>query len=155
MIEAFDVDPSDPQRRPREKIPTPVPPQIGWPKGVAHGPLKSQFFTTEADTYCPGTRARLQACADKHMAHVMPGSSGPHVAVLKVALQMILQAMPGWIPCPDPDAKNCFGRAMAVNVLTYKKKLQIVNREYQKVADNIIGITTVRALDHQLYSAKL
>lgn len=97
-------------------------------------PLLSPLFRDDA---------RLQACLVSHGAHVVPGARGVHVARIQSALVRlrVLDAA---------DARREAGRYGAKTtaaVLAYKNALGIVNREYQKSADNIVGRMTIASLD--------
>ena len=97
-------------------------------------PLRSQHFQDDA---------RLQACLVSDPAHVTPGQSGNHVALIQFALMRLLVAD---IPQSEIDKKR-YGPKTAAAVLKLKEALDIVNHRYQKKADNIVGKMTIRELD--------
>jgi hypothetical protein len=131
-----------------KKIPPPPP---RYPPGVAKGPLKSRYF---ALPIFASARARLQAAADSHPMHIMPGTKGFHVAIVHHALD-ILQPFVQSIPCPTPRTNTekslgFYGGYTEAKVLLYKKKLAIINKDYQSKPDKIVGIMTMRSLDFHL-----
>jgi hypothetical protein len=127
------------------------PPPPRYPPGVAKGPLKSRYF---ALPMFASARARLQAAADSHPMHIMPGTKGFHVSIVHHALD-ILQPFVQSIPCPTPRTNTekslgFYGGYTEAKVLLYKKKLAIINKDYQSKPDKIVGIMTMRSLDFHL-----
>jgi peptidoglycan hydrolase-like protein with peptidoglycan-binding domain len=88
--------------------------------------------------------ARLEAAANSPASHVTPGSSGPHVAKIQSALNIVDDA--------GLDEDGNYGPATAAAVLAYKQKRNIINTSYQTQPDNIVGVMTVTALDNELPS---
>jgi hypothetical protein len=43
-----------------------------------------------------------------------------------------------------------YGKATAAAVLTYKRKRNIINRQYQSTPDNIVGKMTINSLDKEV-----
>jgi hypothetical protein len=86
--------------------------------------------------------SKLEAAAISDAAHILPGSTGPHVGKIQRALILL------------DDAKiaedSIYGPATAAAVLAYKQKRNIVNRSYQTTADNIVGKMTIAALDEEM-----
>src|SRR3954454_13771099 len=86
---------------------------------------------------------RLQACLTSDPAHVTPGSKGPHVHLIQLAL-MIIDRLP--ISAGEYNAQQC-GPTTAAAVLSYKTDRGVINRNYQTTADNIVGKMTIASLD--------
>ena len=97
-------------------------------------PLRSRHFREDA---------RLQACLVSDPAHVTPGQTGNHVALIQFALMRLLVAD---LPRSEID-KKLYGPKTAAAVLKFKQAMDVVNRRYQTKADNIVGKMTIRALD--------
>jgi hypothetical protein len=90
---------------------------------------------------------RLQSCLVSDAAHVTPGQSGEHVSLIQFALMRLLV-----LDLPETEIKRQFyGPKTAEAVLTYKRSLEIINRSYQKQADNIVGRMTIRSLDNAMF----
>ena len=117
----------------------------GYPRGVPKGRLTSAWFTRQWG----GSEVPIQACADRHAAHILPKSQGHYIWLIKLPLMIVLKRLPGAIPTPDPDDGKFFGKAMEYNVLEYKRIMKLVNHDYQNKADNIVGIMTIRAQTFQ------
>jgi hypothetical protein len=106
-------------------------------------PLQSGLFKDDA---------ALQAAADRNPAHIVEGASGFHVAKIQAALLLL-----------DEDAEILFkefvagfyGSSTADAVLAYKTRREIINRDYQQTADNIVGIRTTAAMDKELLDNKV
>ena len=117
-----------------------------YPKGIPKGRLTSAWFTRQWG----GSEVPIQACADRHEAHILPKSQGHYIWLIKLPLMIVLKRLPGAIATPDPDDGRFFGKAMEYNVLQYKRIMKLVNHDYQNQADNIVGIMTIRALDFHI-----
>lgn len=89
---------------------------------------------------------QLEAAAAADSAHITPGARGPHVAKIQSALNQLDGA--------SLEVDGRYGPGTAAAVLAYKRKRDIVNRSYQKVADNIVGKLTVAALDRELLDSE-
>jgi peptidoglycan hydrolase-like protein with peptidoglycan-binding domain len=100
--------------------------------------LQSKLFSGDA---------KLEAAAVSDPAHILPGSTGPHVAKIQRALILL------------DDAKNSedsvYGPATAAAVLAYKQKRNIINRSYQTKADNIVGKMTIASLDGEMLATEV
>jgi hypothetical protein len=86
--------------------------------------------------------------------HIMPKTKGFHVSIVHHALD-ILQPFVKYTPviAPKTDTEKqlgFYGETTALKVLYYKKKLAVINNDYQNKADNIVGIMTMRSLDYHL-----
>ena len=92
------------------------------------------------------SNAQLQACARENPAHVTPGAVGEHVAKIQFALFSI----DGLSIDRSELLAQRYGKSTAAAVLAYKKKRGIINRTYQQVADNIVGIMTIASLDQEI-----
>jgi hypothetical protein len=89
---------------------------------------------------------RLNACEVSDPSHVKLGDRGDFVRRIQQALIRIENA-----PIDDTElARRVYGKSTAAAVLAYKKKRHIVNRAYQKQADDIVGKMTIRSLDDEL-----
>jgi peptidoglycan hydrolase-like protein with peptidoglycan-binding domain len=99
--------------------------------------LKSALF--RGDT-------KLEAAAVSHPAHITPGASGEHVG----KIQSALRKLDGAVIDGKELASQTYGPSTANAVLQYKTKRNIINRTYQKQADNIVGIMTIAALDKEI-----
>ncbi len=98
-------------------------------------PLRSELFS--------GSKA-LQACLNSDAAHVVPGARGEHVALIQSALVRL-----GALDIEGARAEARFyGPRTAAAVLAYKQEFNVVNRNYQASADNIVGRMTIASLDH-------
>ncbi|WP_274627284.1 hypothetical protein [Arvimicrobium flavum] len=97
-------------------------------------PLVSQLFSANR---------RLQACLIDNSAHVLHGSKGEHVELIQAALIRLRFLEPG-----DGLAEaGEYGTRTADAVLRYKQMFDIVNRTYQRTADDIVGRMTIASLD--------
>lgn len=100
-------------------------------------PLTSSLFRKNA---------KLQACALEHTAHVTIGAVGEHVAKIQFALTTIDRLSIG----RGELVAQRYGKTTAAAVLAYKRKRSIINRSYQTVADDIVGIMTIASLDDEM-----
>jgi peptidoglycan hydrolase-like protein with peptidoglycan-binding domain len=89
---------------------------------------------------------RLQTTLISDPAHVTPGSSGPHVGKIQVALMDLDNAT---IAAGELQSKT-YGPTTAQAVLAYKRARKIINVSYQTAADNIVGKMTIAALDKEM-----
>jgi peptidoglycan hydrolase-like protein with peptidoglycan-binding domain len=89
---------------------------------------------------------RLQATLVSDPAHVTPGSSGPHVGKIQVALKDLDNAT----IAPGELQSKTYGPTTAQAVLAYKRARKIINYSYETVADNIVGKMTIAALDKEM-----
>jgi len=89
---------------------------------------------------------RLQACLVSDPAHVVPGDVGPHVSKIQLALLLLdVDRLPH---SELLESRYASGTAQAV--LAYKTRRNIVNRNYQTQADNIVGRMTIARMDADL-----
>jgi peptidoglycan hydrolase-like protein with peptidoglycan-binding domain len=86
---------------------------------------------------------QLEAAAVSDSAHILPGASGDHVAVI----QQALTALDGADITPIELAARRYGASTANAVLGFKQRRSIINFSYQRQADNIVGKMTIAALD--------
>ena len=97
-------------------------------------PLRSQLFSGSKE---------LQACLTSDAAHVVPGARGEHVALIQSALVRFR-----FLNIDDARSEARFyGSRTAAAVLAYKREFEIINRNYQSTADNIVGKMTIASLD--------
>lgn len=90
--------------------------------------------------------SKLEAAATSDSAHVTRGSKGEHVRKIQLALIELDGA--------DIDADGSYGPATAAAVLAYKNMRKIINRAYQKTADDIVGKMTMVSLDDEMLKAE-
>lgn len=95
--------------------------------------LQSQLFRGDPN---------LEAAAVSDPAHIVPGAKGDHVRKIQRALIQLDNAG------IEPDGS--YGPATAAAVLAFKQKRNIINRNYQTQADNIVGKMTIAALDREM-----
>ena len=104
--------------------------------------LKSRLFAGDQ---------RLQAAAQDNAAHVLPGTVGLHVGRIQRALFLLDDAL----IAPQELRHAQYGQTTARAVLAYKRARSIVNHAYQNVADDIVGVMTMAALDAELCRREL
>jgi peptidoglycan hydrolase-like protein with peptidoglycan-binding domain len=92
--------------------------------------------------------ARLNRCLVDDRAHVTVGDSGPHVKRIHLALKAIDES----IIAPEELLYQRYGPSTASAVLSYKKKRNIINRQYQSTPDNIVGKMTIASLDKEMHT---
>jgi peptidoglycan hydrolase-like protein with peptidoglycan-binding domain len=90
--------------------------------------------------------AALEAAAASDAAHIVQGSSGPHVRKIQTALSLLDDA--------KLNADGSYGRLTAAAVLNYKRARAIINTARQTEADDIVGQMTIAALDAELVVAE-
>ncbi len=100
-------------------------------------PLLSELFRGDS---------KLENATIHDSAHILPGSSGPHVEKIQVALMLLDSAS----IAPRELVIDLYGETTAASVLAYKRKRNIVNRSYQSTADNIVGKMTIASLDSEM-----
>jgi len=93
---------------------------------------------------------RLQRCLVEHPAHVTPGQTGEHVALIQVALALLDEARID----VDEIIRQRYGRSTTAAVLAYKTKRKIINFSYQKVPDSIVGKMTIAKMDEELLALR-
>ena len=89
---------------------------------------------------------RLNDCQVKDSAHVLRGDVGDFVHRIQQALIRIDNAD----IASSELANNRYGDATAAAVLRYKTVRGIINRAYQKTADDIVGKMTITRLDKDM-----
>ncbi len=89
---------------------------------------------------------KLEAAATSDPAHIVQGAVGEHVEKIQQALIELDGAN------IDPGEKKIsrYGPSTAKAVLDYKRKRNIVNRNYQTTADDIVGRMTMASLDKEM-----
>src|SRR5437899_358950 len=96
--------------------------------------LRSELFKDDS---------RLQKCLVSDPAHVTRGDVGDHVSRIQIALLRL-----GWGEFDQKElSSRTYGPTTAQQVLEFKRSFDIVNRSYQKTADNIVGKMTIAKLD--------
>ena len=99
--------------------------------------LESKLFKTDP---------ALQACLIRPNAHIIPGAAGEPVRKIQTALGQIDNASIS----PAELSAAQYGQTTAAAVLAYKRARDIVNKSYQKQADNIVGEMTIAELDKDM-----
>lgn len=100
-------------------------------------PLRSNLFRSDS---------AFQNCLVLDSAHVMTGASGPHVARIQQALNIVNRAR-----IADQEIiDSSFGSSTADEVLRYKTDRAIINRSYQAKPDNVVGKMTIASLDEEM-----
>ena len=89
---------------------------------------------------------KLQDCLVKDSAHVTKDAKGDHVGKIQAAL-ITLEGH--GIDSAELREKR-YGTSTADAVLAYKRKRQIINRSYQRTADNVVGKMTIARLDAEM-----
>lgn len=89
---------------------------------------------------------KLEACLVSPSAHVTLGAVGDHVSKIQQALMLLDQIT---IDAGELQSKR-YGQSTAAAVLSYKRKRSIINFNYQKTADNIVGQMTIARLDKEM-----
>ena len=103
--------------------------------------LRSELFRDDT---------RLQKCLVSDPAHVTRGDVGDHVSRIQIALLRL-----GWGELDQKElSSRTYGPSTAQQVLDFKRAFDIVNRSYQKTADNIVGKMTMAALDREMVEAE-
>ena len=92
------------------------------------------------------TDPALQACLIRPNAHIIPGAAGEPVRKIQTALGQIDNASIS----PAELSAAQYGQTTAAAVLAYKRARDIVNKSYQKQADNIVGEMTIAELDKDM-----
>ncbi len=94
---------------------------------------------------------RLKSCEVQDAAHVTRGDSGDHVKRIQQALIRIDNAK-----IEASDLENAkYGDSTAAAVLSYKSARTIINKSYQKTADDIVGKMTIKRLDDDMLALEL
>jgi hypothetical protein len=88
----------------------------------------------------------LEAAAASDAAHIVQGSSGPHVRKIQTALNLVDAA--------GLDVDGAYGRFTSAAVLNYKRARRIINTARQTQADDIVGRMTIAALDAEMVLAE-
>ena len=104
-------------------------------------PLQSELFRDDA---------ALQACLVRDSAHVVKGARGQHVAKIQTALGIL----DGALIASEELSASTYGPSTAAAVLAYKERRDIVNRTYQRRADDIVGKMTIASLDREMVTGE-
>ncbi|MGN6311763.1 MAG: peptidoglycan-binding domain-containing protein [Xanthobacteraceae bacterium] len=100
------------------------------------GILSSKLFTVPPND-------RLERCAKNNSDHIAPGSTGDHVKCIQIALNQLSKVF--------LKIDGIYGPRTAAAVVAFKEAQSPPLRQtWQSVADNIVGIGTVKALDKQM-----
>lgn len=100
------------------------------------GILSSRLFTVPPND-------RLERCAKNNSDHIPPGSTGDHVKCIQIALNQLSKVF--------LKIDGIYGPRTAAAVVAFKEAQSPPLRQtWQSVADNIVGIGTVKALDKQM-----
>lgn len=90
--------------------------------------------------------SRLEAALTSDPAHIVPGSTGPHVGKIQRALNDLDGA--------GLQVDDAYGPATSAAVLAYKQQRNIVNSSTQTRADNIVGKMTMASLDAEMLESE-
>jgi hypothetical protein len=104
-------------------------------------PLRSFLFAGDA---------RLEACLVDNAAHLTRGAQGEHVRLVQVALGHL----DGAVIAAAELKRGHYDFSTSGAVLAFKAKRGIVNRAYQKSADDIVGKMTIAALDAEMLASQ-
>ena len=100
-------------------------------------PLKSYIFAKDPV---------FEKCLADHAAHIVPGSRGQHVRKIQGAIEAI-----DGTPFDENEwSTMTYGPVTAKSVLDYKIARDIINRNYQQSADNVVGKMTIERLDEDM-----
>lgn len=100
------------------------------------GVLSSQLFTNPPND-------RLERCAKNNSDHIASGSTGDHVKCIQIALNQLSKVF--------LKIDGIYGPRTAAAVVAFKEaQAPPLRQTWQSVADNIVGIGTVKALDKQM-----
>lgn len=100
--------------------------------------LRSKIFNSDP---------AFSACLAKDSAHILPGSSGFHVACIQFALVIL----DGARIAQKEMNQALYGPTTANSVRNYKRRRKIINPAYQTKADNIVGKMTIAQLDSDMH----
>jgi len=100
-------------------------------------PLKSRLFH--------GDRA-LEARLIQDSAHLTLGTVGDHVSKIHTAL-LVLDKVSVAVKKLRTET---YGPSTAAAVLAFKTRRKIINTNYQKTPDNIVGKMTIAAMDREM-----
>jgi|ERR1035437_4289508 hypothetical protein len=92
----------------------------------------------------------FEQCLVEDKAHIPPGSRGPHVAKIQIALATLSH----YVVAPGESQSLTYGKSTANGVLAYKRKRGIINPAYQTTADSIVGKMTIASLDADMARAE-
>lgn len=100
-------------------------------------PLRSEFFRSDV---------RLEGAASRDSAPVLPGTSGPHVEKIQLALMLLDDAR----IAPAELEADAYGPTTAAAVLAYKRRRGLGHECYRTMPDSVVGRTTLAALDREM-----
>ena len=100
-------------------------------------PLRSEFFRSDV---------RLEGAASRDSAPVLPGTSGPHVEKIQLALMLLDDAR---IAAAELAA-DAYGPTTAAAVLAYKRRRGLGHECYRTMPDSVVGRTTLATLDREM-----
>jgi hypothetical protein len=106
-------------------------------KGQIMGVLTCDLFTNPPSD-------ELERCANRDADHITPGASGDHVKRIQIALNTLSNVFLG--------IDGIYGPRTAAAVVVFKEAQSPPLRQpWESIADNIVGIRTIRALDRQMH----
>jgi hypothetical protein len=86
----------------------------------------------------------LERCAGNDASHITPGATGDHVKRIQIALNTLSNVFLG--------IDGIYGPKTGDAVVVFKEAQSPPLRQpWESIADNIVGIRTIRALDKQMY----
>ena len=92
----------------------------------------------------------FEHCLAEDQAHITPGSRGPHVSKIQIALATLDKT----VVAPAEVESQTYGTSTTNGVLAYKRKRGIINPAYQSKADSIVGKMTIASLDAEMARAE-
>jgi hypothetical protein len=94
----------------------------------------------QSDLFCGD--AKLEAAANSDPCHITVGARGDHVCKIQEALNRLDNA--------NVSVDGAYGTETGDAVLVFKERRGIINPQYQKKPDNIVGRKTVTRMDDEL-----
>ena len=92
---------------------------------------------------------KLEACATSPDANISTAKNNIGDPVRKI--QEALAELDKAVIDPSELAQKRYGKSTAAAVLKYKKARSIINPAYQRDADDIVGVMTIKAMDTELH----
>ncbi len=110
-------------------------------------PAKPQLESGLLTNNKPDVQRRLDACLNVDPMHFMPGTSGPHIELVQIALAQVREVLDKRIP-EITDKRGFYGPSTTRAVHTYKETRDIVIPGHK--LDDIVGRRTISFLDDDL-----
>jgi len=110
-------------------------------------PAKPQLESGLLTNNPPDVQRRLDACLNVDPMHFLPGTSGPHIELVQIALAQIRELLDKRIP-EITDKRGSYGPSTTRAVHVYKETRDIVIPG--RKLDDIVGRRTISFLDDDL-----